>query len=101
MILMTILLNALKAMTEKSQVLTFNLGTGKGYSVLDIVKKFEIVSERTIPYEIVARREGDIAVSYTDPSLAAKKLNWKAEYELIKMCQDVWRWQSMNPNGYN
>ena len=90
-----------KALQAKSQSLTVNLGTGTGYSVLDIVKKVEIVSERTIPYEIVARREGDIAVSYTDPSLAAKKLNWKAEYELNKMCQDAWRWQSMNPNGYN
>ena len=92
---------ALKAMKTKSQSLTVNLGTGTGYSVLDIVKEFEIVSERTIPYEIVARREGDIAVSYADPSLAAKKLNWKAEYKLKKMCQDAWRWQSMSPNGYN
>ena len=94
-------IKALKAMKTKSQSLTVNLGTGKGYSVLDIVKEFEIVSERTILYEIVARREGDIAVNYADPSLAAKKLNWKAEYELNKMCQDAWRWQSMNPNGYN
>ena len=94
-------IKALKAMETKSQSLIVNLGTGTGYSVLDIVKEFEIVSERTIPYEIVSRREGDIAVSYTDPSLAAKKLNWKAEYELNKMCQDTWRWQSMNPNGYN
>ena len=88
-------------METKSQSLIVNLGTGKGYSVLDILKEFEIVSERTIPYEIVSRREGDIAVNYADPSLAAKKLNWKAEYELNKMCQDTWRWQSMNPNGYN
>jgi len=94
-------IKALKAMETKSQSLIVNLGTGTGYSVLDIVKEFEIVSERTIPYEIVSRREGDIAVSYTDPSLAAKKLNWKAEYELNKMCQDACRWQSMNPNGYN
>ena len=94
-------IKALKTMIAKSQSLTVNLGTGTGYSVLDIVKEFEIVSERTILYEIVARREGDIAVSYADPSLAAKKLNWKAEYELNKMCQDAWRWQSMNPNGYN
>ena len=94
-------IKALKAMKEKSQSLIVNLGTGTGYSVLDIVKEFEIVSERTIPYEIVARREGDIAVCYADPSLAAKKLNWKAEYELNKMCQDTWRWQSMNPNSYN
>ena len=94
-------IKALKAMETKSQSLIVNLGTGKGYSVLDIVKEFEIVSERTILYEIVARREGDIAVNYADPSLAAKKLNWKAEYELKKMCQDAWRWQSMSPNGYN
>ena len=94
-------IKALKAMKTKSQSLTVNLGTGKGYSVLDIVKEFEIVSERTIPYEIVARREGDIAVSYADPSLAAKTLNWKAKYKLNKMCKDVWRWQVLNPNGYD
>ena len=92
---------ALQAMKAKPQCLTFNLGTGRGYSVLDIVKEFEIVSERTIPYEIVARREADVAVSYADPSLAAKTLNWKAKYKLNKMCKDAWRWQVLNPNGYD
>jgi len=92
---------ALKSFKHEPQIFSINLGTGRGYSVLEIIKEFEIVSERTIPYEIVSRREGDIAVSYADPSLAAKKLNWKAEYKLKKMCQDAWRWQSMSPNGYN
>ena len=91
---------ALQALKDKSQVLIVNLGTGNGYSVLDIVKAFEKASGKNIPYKIVDRRSGDIATCYADPTYAKEKLAWKAEYELDEMCKDTWRWQSMNPNGY-
>ncbi|MEA4824154.1 MAG: UDP-glucose 4-epimerase GalE [Clostridiaceae bacterium] len=81
-------------------VLTVNLGTGRGYSVLEMVKMFEEVSGKQIPYKITARRPGDIATCYADPSLAAELLGWKAERGLREMCEDSWRWQSMNPDGY-
>ena len=91
---------ALQALESKSQVLTVNLGTGNGYSVLDMVKAFEKASSKDIPYQIVDRRPGDIATCYADSTYAAKKLGWKAELELDEMCEDAWRWQSQNPNGY-
>ncbi|OGV61569.1 MAG: UDP-glucose 4-epimerase GalE [Lentisphaerae bacterium RIFOXYC12_FULL_60_16] len=78
----------------------YNLGTGRGYSVLEIVQAFERVSGRPIPYRIVARRPGDVAECYADPSRANCALNWKAEYDIDRMCADAWRWQSMNPDGY-
>ena len=78
----------------------YNLGTGRGYSVLEIVQAFERVSGRPIPYRIVARRPGDVAECYADPSRANCTLNWKAEYDIDRMCADAWRWQSMNPDGY-
>ncbi len=81
-------------------VLTVNLGTGRGYSVLEMVKMFEEVSGKKIPYKIAPRRPGDIATCYADPSLAASLLGWKAERGLREMCEDSWRWQSMNPDGY-
>ncbi len=93
-------IKALQALTEKPEVMTVNLGTGKGYSVLDMIKAFEKTSGRSVPYEIVDRRAGDIAACYADPSYAAKKLDWKAEHELDEMCQDTWRWQSNNPDGF-
>jgi UDP-glucose 4-epimerase len=80
--------------------LTVNLGAGKGYSVLDMVKAFEQASGKRIPYKIVDRRKGDIAAFYADASMAKEKLNWKVEYDLQRMCEDSWRWQSMNPEGY-
>lgn len=80
--------------------LTVNLGAGKGYSVLDLVKSFEKASGRHIPYKIENRRVGDIAAFYADASLAKEKLGWTAEYDLERMCEDSWRWQSMNPNGF-
>ncbi|QWD80068.1 UDP-glucose 4-epimerase GalE [Polynucleobacter sp. MWH-Spelu-300-X4] len=80
--------------------LTVNLGAGKGYSVLDLVKSFEQASNKTIPYQIVDRRPGDIAAFYADASLAKEKLDWAVEYDLNRMCEDSWRWQSMNPNGF-
>lgn len=85
---------------NKPQVLTVNLGTGVGYSVLDMVNAFEKASGKSIPYEITNRRAGDVAQCYTDSSLAQEKLGWKAEYDIVKMCEDTWRWQSKNPDGY-
>ena len=78
-----------------------NLGTGTGYSVLDMVKAFSKAIGRDLPYEIKPRRAGDIATCYADPAKAAKVLGWKAEHTLDEMCADTWRWQSQNPNGYN
>lgn len=77
-----------------------NLGTGTGYSVLDMVKAFEKACGHEIPYEIKPRREGDIAMCYADPAKAAKVLGWKAERGLEEMCEDTWRWQSQNPKGF-
>jgi UDP-glucose 4-epimerase len=91
---------ALQALKDKPQVLIVNLGTGNGYSVLDMVKAFEKASGKNIPYQIVDRRPGDIATCYADPTYAKEKLAWKAKYELDEMCEDTWRWQSMNPDGY-
>lgn len=91
---------ALQALKDKPQVLIVNLGTGYGYSVLEMVKAFEKASGKNIPYQIVDRRAGDIASSYANPVFAHEKLNWKAEYKLEEMCKDTWRWQKMNPNGY-
>jgi UDP-glucose 4-epimerase len=91
---------ALQALEGKPQVLIVNLGTGNGYSVLDMVKAFEKASGKNIPYQVVGRRPGDISTCYADPAYAKEKLNWKAEYELDEMCEDTWRWQSKNPDGY-
>ena len=77
-----------------------NLGTGVGYSVLDMVKAFSKACGKEIPYEIKPRRAGDIAMCYADPAKALKVLGWKAEHGLDEMCEDTWRWQSANPNGY-
>ena len=78
-----------------------NLGTGEGYSVLDVVHAFENANDIDIPYEIVERRPGDIAVGYADPTKAKELLGWEAEYSLEDMCRTSWNWQSNNPNGYN
>lgn len=80
--------------------LTVNLGTGAGYSVLDMVRAFEQASGRPVPYKIAPRRPGDIASCYADPELALKLLGWRAERGLEAMCTDAWRWQRSNPNGY-
>lgn len=82
-------------------VLTYNLGTGRGYSVLDMVKNFEKASGVPIPYEIKPRRPGDIAVCYADPTRAKEELGWEATRDLEEMCEDSWRWQKNNPNGYD
>jgi UDP-glucose 4-epimerase len=77
-----------------------NLGTGRGYSVLEVVRAFEKASGRPVPYEIVDRRPGDVAACYADPRKARSLLSWEAHYDLNRMCEDSWRWQSKNPEGY-
>lgn len=89
-------LAALKALNVSSGVLTVNLGTGQGYSVLDVVRAFEAASGRRVPYRIVGRRPGDIAACYADPLLAKSLLGWQAQYGIEDMCRDAWRWQSMS-----
>lgn len=90
----------LQELSFKTQTMVLNLGTGVGYSVFDIIGAFERASGRTIPFEVVGRRLGDIAVCYADPSYASKRIEWKAEYGIDEMCIDAWRWQINNPNGY-
>lgn len=92
-------LNAL-ANWQEHKPLTVNLGTGQGYSVLDMVKAFEKASGKPVAYEIVDRRPGDIAECFADPALARELLGWSAEYGVEKMCEDTWRWQDNNPYGY-
>lgn len=91
---------ALQKIDEKCGFKIYNLGTGKGYSVLDIVKNFEAATGMKVPYVIKDRRPGDIATCYCDPGKAAKELDWKAENGIKEMCEDSWRWQKKNPNGY-
>jgi UDP-glucose 4-epimerase len=93
-------LAALKALEKGPQCEAVNLGTGKGYSVLDVVKAFEKASGRKVPYRITDRRPGDIAACYADPTKAKEVLGWQAQYGIEKMCEDTWRWQSKNPEGY-
>ena len=83
----------------KDEVKIYNLGTGKGYSVLDVIHNFEKACGKTLPYEIKPRRAGDIATCYADPTKAKKELHWEATRDISKMCEDSWRWQSMNPDG--
>ena len=93
-------LKALEKLTNGKGVLTYNLGTGKGYSVLEMVRSFERVCRKPIKYKIMPRRPGDIAICYADPSKAREELGWVAEKGLDEMCEDAWRWQTNNPNGY-
>lgn len=92
---------ALEKLATNPGLVTYNLGTGNGYSVLDVVKAFSEASGREIPYEIAPRRAGDIATCYADPKKANEELGWKAERGIKEMCEDSWRWQSNNPKGYN
>ena len=91
---------ALKKIEEKAGLNIYNLGTGHGYSVLDIVRNFEAANDIKIPYVIKTRRPGDIATSYCDPSKAKEELGWEAANGIRQMCEDAWRWQKNNPNGY-
>ncbi|WP_010678069.1 UDP-glucose 4-epimerase GalE [Bacillus timonensis] len=93
-------IKALEKVLSSSGVDAYNLGTGKGYSVLEMIRSFEKASGRNIPYEIVGRRTGDIAISYADPSKAIAELKWIAKKGIKEMCEDSWRWQLHNPNGY-
>ncbi|MBK1631322.1 UDP-glucose 4-epimerase GalE [Thiohalocapsa halophila] len=93
-------LAALERLTAGPGVVTYNLGTGRGYSVLEVLRAFAGAAEREIPYRVVARRCGDIAACYADPELAAAELGWRAELGIDAMVTDHWRWQRENPNGY-
>jgi len=93
-------LKALDRLASNTGLVTYNLGTGRGHSVLEVVAAFEKAAEKEIPYKIVDRRPGDIAASYADPSLAEGELDWSAERDIDQMCTDAWRWQLQNPNGY-
>lgn len=93
-------LRALEAYTGKTGCRPVNLGAGKGYSVLEVIVAFEKASGKKIPYEIVARRPGDVATVYADPSKANAELNWHTTKSLDEMCADSWKWQSMNPQGF-
>ncbi len=93
-------LKALERLKTSPGLLTYNLGTGQGYSVLEIIAAFEKASGKKIPYRIVARRPGDTAAVYADPSKAERELGWRAERGLAEMCADAWNWQLQNPNGY-
>ena len=92
---------AVEQALNETGLFTYNLGTGIGYSVLDVVKAFEKASGQKIEYKICPRRPGDIATCYSDPSKAYECLGWKTEFDLERMCADSWRWQKNNPKGYN
>lgn len=92
---------ALRRLLDTPGSLTVNLGTGQGYSVLDLVRAYEAASGRSVPYEIVARRPGDVAACWADPALARELLGWQARLDLARMCEDSWRWQHLNPHGFN
>ena len=93
-------IRALEKLETNSGLVTYNLGTGNGFSVLQLVKAFSKACGKEIPYKIAPRRAGDVAICYADPSKANRELNWKAERTLEQMCEDSWRWQKNNPKGY-
>jgi UDP-glucose 4-epimerase len=93
-------LKSLARLQNHTECRAINLGTGVGYSVLDIVRAFEFASKKNVPYKFAQRRSGDIAACYGDPALALELLGWRAERDLAAMCTDAWRWQISNPNGY-
>ena len=91
---------ALRRLLEQPGSFTVNLGTGRGYSVLELVRAYEAASGRPIPYDMAPRRPGDIDACYADPALAQELLGWTAKHDLARMCEDSWRWQSLNPQGF-
>lgn len=93
-------LAALNYLTDKQQSITVNLGTGKGMSVKELINTFTLTTGMNVPYVFAERRPGDVASCYADTALAESTLQWKAELDAVKMCQDAWRWQSQNPDGY-
>ncbi|MBF0264664.1 MAG: UDP-glucose 4-epimerase GalE [Gammaproteobacteria bacterium] len=94
-------IKALEKLSQNPGLVTYNLGTGKGYSVLEMLHAFEKACGHKIAYQIVDRRAGDIAECYADPSFAKKEINWQATHDLEQMMRDAWNWQSKNPDGYN
>ena len=92
--------DALDFLARERRSANINLGTGRGTSVLELVRAFERASGREVPFEIVARRPGDVAEVYADPTLAGQLLGWRAEHDIDAMCRDAWRWQSLNPSGF-
>jgi UDP-glucose 4-epimerase len=93
-------IRAVEKLKSSPGIQAYNLGTGHGYSVLDVIHAFEKACGKSLPYEIVERRPGDVAVTYADPSRAEKEMGWKAQRGIDEMCTDVWHWQSQNPEGY-
>lgn len=93
-------IRALEKLAENPGLEVYNLGTGRGYSVLELIKQYEQACGKELPYVIEDRRPGDVDMSYADPSKAKKELGWEAERDLKTMCEDTWRWQSKNPKGY-
>ncbi|MDP3614134.1 MAG: GDP-mannose 4,6-dehydratase, partial [Rubrivivax sp.] len=91
---------ALQRLLQHAGSFTVNLGTGRGYSVLEVVAAYAAASGRAVPYEIKPRRAGDVAACYADPTMAQTLLGWRAERDLARMCADSWRWQSLNPKGF-
>ena len=94
-------IKALKKLATDPGIVTYNLGTGRGYSVLEVISAYDKAVGRKIPYRLVERRPGDVAASYADPSKALSELFWTAERDIDDMCRDAWRWQSNNPHGYD
>lgn len=92
---------ALEKLITNPGLVTYNLGTGRGYSVMEVLNAFEKACQHKIPFEIMDRRPGDAAISYADPTKANRELNWSAQYTIEDMCMDAWRWQSQNPNGFS
>ena len=93
-------ISALTQLSQQPGLTAYNLGTGRGYSVLEMVAAFEKASAKKVPYRIVARRPGDVALCYADPAKARRELGWQARRGIAEMCADAWRWQSNNPHGY-
>ena len=94
-------LAALEKLNHDPGVVTYNLGTGHGHSVHEVVAAFERATNQHIPRKIGPRREGDVAVAYTNPARAESELNWRAERDILDICRDAWHWQERNPNGYD
>ena len=94
-------LRAIELLEKKPGVIEYNLGTGKGYSVLEMIDAFSKACGHPVPYKIADRRPGDVAECYADPKKANQELNWRTSRELGEMCEDTWRWQKNNPDGYH
>jgi UDP-glucose 4-epimerase len=94
-------IKALEKLGQKPGLVTYNLGTGRGYSVMEVISAFEKACQHKIPYQIFDRRPGDAAISYADPTKANHELGWYAHKTLEEMCLDSWRWQVQNPDGYS